>query len=61
MKILEIIFEKTNIFNPKRAMKIKGSVYYLFPDRVQFHSCYGFNAEQLSLAPTELREEEYVF
>lgn len=61
MKIIEIIFEKTNIFDPKRAMKLKGSGYYLFPDTVNFHSCYGFNAEQLSLAPTELREEEYGF
>lgn len=61
MKILAIIFKKTNIFDPKRAMKIKSSGDYLFPDRFYFHSCYGFNAEQPSLAPAELRKEEYVF
>lgn len=42
-------------------MKIKASGGYLFPDRLYFHSCHGFNAEQPSLGPTELREEEYIF
>lgn len=61
MKILEIIFEETNIFDPKRTMKIKASGDYLFPHTLYFHSCHGFNAEQPSLGPTELREEKYIF
>lgn len=61
MKILKIMFENTNIFNPERVMKTKASGDYLLPERVYFHSCHGFSAEQTSLTPTELREEEYIF